>query len=257
MSSDEASKKGNIYLIGFSGTGKTNSGRQAAARLGWEFFEMDDEIEATARKTIPEIFEQDGEDRFREIETEVLRRAAGRSRLVVSTGGGVPTREGNRKLMAESGVVIRLTASPETISSRLAASAARRGRALRPLLGSEAPVERVRSLLAEREEAYSMADGEINTEGLRHGDVAQLIVDTWEHLSGQMAEQEELPADLDSREEEVLRLLAEGETTRKIAEQLLISEGAVSRHVSNIFSKIGVSNRAEAAVVAARRKLIG
>lgn len=201
MPSKAMATKHNIYLIGFSGTGKTNSGRQAAARLGWEFFEMDDEIEAAAGKTIPEIFEQDGEDSFRQIETDVLRRAAGRSRLVVSTGGGVPTREDNRKLMAESGVVIRLSASPETISSRLAASAARRGRALRPLLGSEAPVERVRSLLAEREDAYATADSEISTEGLRHADVAQLIVDTWEHLSNTTPDQpghpdnEDVPVD--------------------------------------------------------------
>ncbi|MDA1298193.1 MAG: shikimate kinase [Chloroflexi bacterium] len=179
--------RGNIYLIGFSGTGKSNSGRQAAGMLGWEFFEMDDEIEAAAGKSIPQIFEEDGEERFREIETGVLRRAAARSGLVVSTGGGVPTREENRKLMAETGVVIRLTASPETISDRLAASARRRGRALRPLLGSDAPVERVRALLAEREEAYATADSQIDTDGLRHFDVASLIVDTWSHLS-QMAE---------------------------------------------------------------------
>lgn len=187
VNSEAMGTKGNIYLIGFSGTGKTNSGRQAAARLGWEFFEMDDEIEAAAGKSIPEIFSEDGEEKFREIETEVLRGAADRSRLVVSTGGGVPTVEGNRKLMSESGVVIRLTASPEAISSRLAASAARRGRALRPLLGRDAPVERVRALLAEREDAYATAEGEINTEGLRHADVARLIVDTWEHLSNETA----------------------------------------------------------------------
>ncbi len=191
MTSKPMAKKGNIYLVGFSGTGKTNSGRQAAARLGWEFFEMDDEIEAAAGKSIPEIFEQDGEERFREIETDVLRMAAERSRLVVSTGGGVPTIEDNRKLMVESGVVIRLTASPETISSRLAASAARRGRALRPLLGSDAPVERVKTLLAEREAAYATADSEISTEGLRHADVAQLITDTWEYLSDELPEFDE------------------------------------------------------------------
>lgn len=177
------STKGNIYLIGFSGTGKSNSGRQAAGALGWEFFEMDDEIEVAAGKKIPEIFEQDGEERFREIETEVLRRAAARGQLVVSTGGGVPTREENRHLMKETGFVICLTASPETISARLSASAGRRGRALRPLLGSEAPVDRVRALLAEREDAYASADGQINTEGLRHTDVAHLIVETWNHLS--------------------------------------------------------------------------
>ncbi len=183
--------RSNIYLIGFSGTGKTNSGRAAAARLGWEFFEMDDEIEAMAGKPIPQIFEQDGEDRFREIESEVLRRAAEQERLVVSTGGGVPTRAENRDLMTASGYVIRLTASPETINERLTASAGSRGRALRPLLGSEAPVDRVRTLLAEREDAYSSAaDYEISTEGLRHSEVADLIVATWQHLSGEQTSEQ-------------------------------------------------------------------
>ena len=186
--------RGNIYLIGFSGTGKTNSGRQAAGMLGWEFFEMDDEIEAEAGKKIPEIFEEDGEKRFREIETGVLRKAAARCGFVVSTGGGVPTVEENRRIMAATGIVIRLTASPETISARLTASAGRRGRALRPLLGSEAPLDRVRALLAEREEAYASADGHIDTEGLRHGDVARLIVDTWNHLS-RRDDSEETPDD--------------------------------------------------------------
>ena len=60
----ETVPKGNIYLIGFSGTGKSNSGRQAAALLGWEFFEMDDEIELAAGKKIPEIFSEDGEERY-------------------------------------------------------------------------------------------------------------------------------------------------------------------------------------------------
>jgi shikimate kinase len=174
---------GNIYLTGFSGTGKSNSGRQAAEFLGWEFYEMDDEIEAKTGKKIPEIFAEDGEERFRQIETDILKTAAGRTGLVVSTGGGVPTREENRKLMAETGVVIRLSASPETINARLTASAGRRGRALRPLLGSEAPVDRIRALLAERESAYATADAEINTEGLHHGDVAMLITETWEHVS--------------------------------------------------------------------------
>lgn len=175
-------EKGNIYLIGFSGTGKTNSGRQAAALLGWEFYEMDDEIEALVGKKIPDIFKEDGEERFREIETEVLELATRRSGLVVSTGGGAPTIEENRRLMSQSGIVIRLTASPETISKRLTSSSGRRGRALRPLLGEDAPVQRILRLLAEREPAYATADGEINTEGLRHTDVAQLIVDTWNHF---------------------------------------------------------------------------
>ena len=93
----------NIYLIGFSGTGKTNSGRQAAALLGWEFLEMDYEIEEEVGKKIPQIFEDEGEQRFREIETGVLRRVARRAGIVVSTGGGVPTVEENRNLMKRIG----------------------------------------------------------------------------------------------------------------------------------------------------------
>jgi shikimate kinase len=177
------SSHGNIYLIGFSGTGKTNSGRQAADLLGWEFFEMDDRIEEVSGKKISDIFGSEGEARFREIETGVLREAAAKTGLVVSTGGGVPTISENRHIMAETGVVIRLSASPETIHARLRGSAGQRGRALRPLLGSEAPVEKVRELLAAREPAYSTADVQIDTEGKRHDDVAREIVAAWRKVS--------------------------------------------------------------------------
>jgi shikimate kinase len=176
---------GNIYLTGFSGTGKSNSGRQAADLLRWEFFEMDDRIEARTGKKIPEIFAGEGEERFRQIETEVLREAASKAGVVVSTGGGVPTREENRRLMAQTGVVIRLKASPETIHARLSGAAGPRGRALRPLLGSDAPVEKVRELLEQREAAYATADADIDTEGRRHDEVARLIVDAWRRLAAQ------------------------------------------------------------------------
>ena len=86
----------------------------------------------------------------------------------------------NRQLMAERGVVIRLSASPETIHSRLNGSYGQRGRALRPLLGGEAPVERIEQLLKEREQYYATADVTIDTEGLTHEQVAQLVIDAWE-----------------------------------------------------------------------------
>jgi len=177
--------RGNIYLIGFSGTGKTHSGRRAASLLNWNFFEMDDRIEEVSEMKIPEIFSLKGEDGFRSIETEILEEASGKTGLVVSTGGGVPTIPLNREIMAKTGVVIRLTASPETIHSRLRGSAGQRGRALRPLLGSEAPVEKVRGLLNEREEAYASADAEIDTENKSHDDVAHQIVDAWRRLSSE------------------------------------------------------------------------
>ena len=80
---------------------------------------MDDLIEYRTKKSIPEIFEDDGEDAFRKIETDILRELSEKSSRVVSTGGGVPVRELNRQIMRNSGVIIHLTATPETIHKRL------------------------------------------------------------------------------------------------------------------------------------------
>jgi shikimate kinase len=179
-------KRGNIYLIGFSGTGKSNSGRRAAELLGWDFFEMDDRIEEIEGRKIPQIFSQSGEDYFRRVESYVLNETAARSRLVVSTGGGVPVRPENRQTMQQNGIVLRLTATPETIHARLSGAAGPRGRALRPMLGDEAPLERVRALLAEREPAYATADADLDTEGKSHEEVAREIVEAWRNLKAKV-----------------------------------------------------------------------
>lgn len=173
---------GNIYLIGFSGTGKSLSGIRAAELLKLPFVDMDDLIEYRTKKSIPEIFEDDGEDAFRKIETDILRELSEKSSRVVSTGGGVPVRELNRQIMRNSGVIIHLTATPETIHKRLTTRQSR-NRTLRPLLGDDAPEQRIANLLAERTEAYSCADRSINTEGLSHRQVAAAIENVWQELS--------------------------------------------------------------------------
>lgn len=174
---------GNIYLIGFSGTGKSRSGRRAARILGWSFVDTDDLIERKQGMKIPEIFETRGEDKFRALEHDVLEQVAQASGQVVSTGGGVPVSVENRSLMSSTGLVVRLAASPVTIHGRLTRSTGRRGRALRPLLGGEAPVDRIASILAEREAAYSIAQVTIDTEGKTHDQVAREIADVWERIS--------------------------------------------------------------------------
>ena len=174
--------EGNIYLTGFSGTGKTNTGKRVAELMGWEFFEMDERIEQLEKKKIPDIFATQGEEYFRRVESTVLWEASKSGNRVVSTGGGVPTVEKNRRLMARHGIVIRLSASPETIHARLNGSYGQRGRALRPLLGGEAPVERIEQLLTEREQHYATADVTIDTEGLTHEQVAQLVIEAWENI---------------------------------------------------------------------------
>ncbi len=174
--------KGNIYLIGFSGTGKSLSGIKAAELLRLPFVDMDDLIEYRTKKSIPEIFEEDGEEEFRRIETGILHELSEKSSRVVSTGGGVPVLEVNREIMHSSGIIILLTATPETIHRRLTARQ-HRNRTLRPLLGDDAPEQRVANLLAEREEAYSCADRAIDTEGLSHVQVAAAIQNAWRELS--------------------------------------------------------------------------
>ena len=175
-------RSGNIYLIGFSGTGKSLSGIKAAELLRLPFVDMDDLIEYRTQKSIPEIFEQDGEEEFRRIETEILQELSQKPSRVVSTGGGVPVQEENRQIMSSSGVIILLTASPKTIHRRLSTSQGK-NRTIRPLLGDDAPEKRVETLLAQRSDAYSCADRAIDTEGLSHHQVATEIARAWREIS--------------------------------------------------------------------------
>ncbi len=179
--------KGNIYLIGFSGTGKSLSGIKAAELLRMPFVDMDDLIEYRIGKSISRIFEDDGEAAFRNIETELLQELSQKTRRVVSTGGGVPVRTENREIMHTSGLIILLTATPKTIHQRLTARE-NRSRILRPLLGDDAPKIKIAKLLDEREEAYSCADRTVDTEGLSHKQVAEAIRNVWIELQSNIIE---------------------------------------------------------------------
>jgi len=174
-------RRENIFLIGFSGTGKSRSGRSVARRLGWRFVDTDQIIERREGMGIPDIFAERGEEHFRRLEREVLKDVAAQSRQVISTGGGMPVSAENRALMGESGLRVRLTASAETIHRRLARSK-RPGRdgVVRPLLGARAPLARVRELLAEREAAYAESDVTVDTERNRPTEVIDRIVELWE-----------------------------------------------------------------------------
>ena len=176
----------NIYLIGLSGTGKTRSGQLVAEVLGWPFVEMDGVIEDRCGKTIPDIFKDNGEHYFRDLESQILEEVAERGGRVVSTGGGVPIRSQNRKTMNSTGLVIRLTASSKTIHKRLAISSKRRGRSLRPLLGNDAPIESIENMMTERETAYATASITLDTEHKSHHQVAKKIIEVWRN--SEMAE---------------------------------------------------------------------
>ena len=166
-----------LVLVGFMGTGKTVVGRTLAARLQSEFVDTDDIIVQRAGKPISEIFAQDGEPRFRQMETEVLTTLAQASnpRRVIATGGGIVLAEENWLWLRRLGDVVCLTAKPETIRKRVGLAQDR------PLLAGEPEEvrERVTSLLAARQAAYARADWTCATDEQTPRQIAEHIL-TWQ-----------------------------------------------------------------------------
>jgi shikimate kinase len=101
-----------IYIIGFMGSGKTTIGRELAFRLNWSFVDLDNKIEEFAGKTIPEIFSQNGEEYFREIESNILKSQSSANKTIISTGGGTPCHDENMKLMLSTGLTVILNLHP-------------------------------------------------------------------------------------------------------------------------------------------------
>jgi len=139
-----------IVLIGFMGVGKSAVGKRLAGLLGYEFVDTDLLVERDAGKPIAAIFADEGEERFRQMETAALREALGEPARVVSAGGGVTTRQENRRILAEKAAVVLLTARPEVVLMRV------RPLEKRPMLADwPDPLERIRSLMEERAPFYS------------------------------------------------------------------------------------------------------
>ena len=133
-----------IYLIGFSGTGKTTIGKELSKILDIPFLDMDSKIEKLQNESISSIFKNLGEDQFRKMERDLIRSVAlmsnqdSRYARVVSTGGGVWANPENREIMSDAGIVVCLNASPETILMRLEEQQANEGSlADTPMLNSD------------------------------------------------------------------------------------------------------------------------
>lgn len=161
----------NIVLIGFMGSGKTSVGLRLSYRLRMPVEDTDKLIEDREGRAISDIFATDGEDVFRNMETELLASIAKREyRRIISVGGGTPVREENRVLLKKCGTVIYLRAKAETIYERL------KNDTTRPLLRCENPLERIRELLAARKEAYEgCADLIVDVDDLQMEDILERI----------------------------------------------------------------------------------
>ena len=177
----EAGEKGeNLVLTGFSFTGKSVIGQRVAERLGWELFDIDEEIARAAGKPIPQIFADDGEEHFRRLEREVLERACQGRHTVIVTGGGAIVNPLNRELLSRSGVVICLEARPETIHQRLLSSQQSSATVVRPLLAVPDPLSRITHLKASRQAFYATADLAVHTDQLTHDQVVEEVISAFE-----------------------------------------------------------------------------
>mgnify|MGYP001499473876 CR=1 FL=1 len=165
--------KTNISLIGFMGTGKTAVGQSLAKKLDRKFIETDSLIERKAGKSIPEIFQHDGEIAFRELEIKVTKEAATMKNVVIACGGGVILNKINIDRLRESSGIVYLTASPGVILKRVSNEAGQR-----PLLEVANPIQTIRELLKFRKPFYERAaDVTIDTSKLDINAVAEQIIE--------------------------------------------------------------------------------
>jgi shikimate kinase len=160
----------NIVIVGFMGTGKTTIATQVANRLNMKYVSTDSLIEKREKRTINEIFTDSGEEYFRGVESDVVREVSAARNVVVDTGGGAVLRDENIENFKSSGIVICLTADPETILERT------KKYKHRPLLNVEDPKRKIRDLLAKRESLYAKADHSIDTGKLTARQVVEEIV---------------------------------------------------------------------------------
>jgi shikimate kinase len=146
---------GLIFMIGFMGCGKTTWGRKLAAKLDYEFIDLDQVLEQQAGMSIAEYFSSFGEDAFRALESGVLKQTQYPVNTVISTGGGLPCFFDHIQWMNNKGKTIYIKHSPKTLAGRL-----EKGKAKRPLLQDKHGDELVAYIaekLAERETFYNQA----------------------------------------------------------------------------------------------------
>ncbi len=187
----------NIALIGFSATGKSVIARKVAEHLNWGFVDTDDEIVRLSGKSISDIFEQEGEQRFRQLERKALTQACRNEKVVIATGGGAIVDARNQKLLCEASTVICLEARPETIHQRLLADALYSSNpVVRPLLAGGNPLEHIRRLKASRQLYYAIADWTVHTDKLTLQEVSQEAIRGWRYVSRGGGEQQSPEADL-------------------------------------------------------------
>ena len=163
-----------VTLVGYRGSGKSSVGPLLADMLGCECVDSDDQIEFKAGKPITEIFSQDGEPAFRQLESEVLNELLSQPTGVIASGGGAILAERNRVKMREAGPVVWLQASAATLATRIGGDETSPSR--RPNLTNKSVLDEVSDVLNARAPLYKACSTiQIETEGLEPAEIAKSI----------------------------------------------------------------------------------
>ena len=165
----------NLFLIGYRGSGKTTVAAALAKQLGWPWIDADAELERRAGKTIKQVFADQGEPAFRDLEGVIVADLAAREGHVIALGGGAVLREENRKALVGRGKIVWLRASPEILLGRISGDETTSER--RPNLTGQGGLAEIRTLLAARTPRYAAcADLTVDAEGRSAVEIAHQII---------------------------------------------------------------------------------
>lgn len=164
-----------LWLVGMMGSGKSSVGQEVATSRGVDFVDTDLLVTSVSESSIPDLWRHQGEDSFRRLERQAIRSAASGDEVVVATGGGVVLEAENIATMRASGLVVWLSASPETLARRIGRDSNR------PLLAEAPdPVAALRSLLEERESRYrEAAHSIVATDGRPIDEISVEVLGLW------------------------------------------------------------------------------
>lgn len=160
----------NLVFVGFMGCGKSTVGKAAAKELKLDFLDTDKLIEDSAELSISEIFQNFGEEVFRDMESEAVEAASERENAVIACGGGAVLRDKNLINLRKKGILIYLKTSPKCIYERI------KNNFERPLLKNKNSLEQIEKMLAQREEKYKISDYIVETDGLSVQDIVKKIL---------------------------------------------------------------------------------
>jgi shikimate kinase len=162
-----------IFLTGYMGSGKSTAGKKLATKLNFEFIDLDKFIESECGQTISEIFDTKGENEFRALEHNALKKLITKDNLVVACGGGTPCYYGNMELMNNNGITIYLKMSAETLASRLV-----NAKGKRPLLENKTESELkdyITEHLEKREDIYHQAQYIVKGKNLNVDELVEFV----------------------------------------------------------------------------------